>query len=206
MRTFRRVSSRIVILLLISACGQVQPQQYAGLAYLPDMSAQPNRPSVSIQTKYLYDLDDGQGEPKEDAARLHGFRKLLEKVTRESTLFGEVMLDYDKQPTPADFNINMEYRGSVRLKDFWSTPFGQWLGGPLAPLNLTQKCKITARITDRAQKDIASYVVEDHIEVSAGPFAGQRMYLERKTFEFVLENMIRTIYRKMLSDRVLVYP
>jgi hypothetical protein len=153
-------------------------------------------------------LEGGRGEPKTDIARLHDFRKLLERVTWESTLFSDVILDYDDEdpPKPADFQIAMEYRGSVHFKDFWSTPFGQWLGGPLAPLNATQTCKISARIYDHAQNEIGSYDVEDYIEVSAGPFAAQRLFLDRKTFHFVLENLVRTIYRKMLSDRVLAYP
>lgn len=65
---------------------------------------------------------------------------------------------------------------------------------------------MVGRAFGRAQKDIATHVVEDSIELSVGPFAAQRIFLERVTFAFVLENMIRTIYRNMLSDRVLVYP
>jgi len=141
----------------------------------------------------------------EGGARHYGFRKLVEKVTQASTLFSEVTLDF-VEPKDADLTIKMAYRGSVRFNDVLSNPLGQIITLGYGPLNASQRSKITATVVDRNKTTIGNYVVEDAIETSLGPFATLRLSWERSTFEGVLENMVRNIYRKMLDDKILTNP
>jgi hypothetical protein len=195
----------LIITFLAVGCGQIQPQGKVPLTHLPNMASRANRPSVYIETKYFYDLNDGQGQPTEGTVVLSRFRKLVEDVADDSTLFSEVTLDWD-EPKASDLTIRMEYRSSVHFNDAISNPVGQLITLGVGPINATQRTKITATVLDGQGTELGTYMVEVTLESSLGPFALYRLYWERSNLEEWLKNMVRNIFQQMLDDKVITYP
>lgn len=188
--------------LALSACGEVKWQKRLPLVPQLNVTNPENRPSVFLEVSYLYDLGDGMGPRRPSDSRTEQFKALLEKVTEESALFSRIGDD----PNDVDLRIKIDYLGIVERHGFISGPPGHVLGLPLGPVDFDQKWRIKATVIDRSQSTIGAYEIEDEVTVRLGAFGGMRLPGWADVFSEGLENMLKTVYQKMLDDKLLSRP
>jgi hypothetical protein len=203
MHKFKHKLLATFLAFAISGCGEVTWQKQLPVVSLPNAAPSPKRPSVFLEVRYLYDLSDGEGPRVPVDSREKRFKALVEKVTRESTLFSRI----SDNPNDVDLKIKIDYLGTVKFNNFIGSPAGYNLTLGLGPLNHNQKWNVKATVTDRSQSIIGADELEDEVVVRLGPLGTSRIvWRDHKVFSEGLENLIKNIYQKMLDDKLLPAP
>lgn len=199
----RHVPLAILVAFVSAACAEVVWEKRLPPISLPDKSGYSIRPSVFIGASYILDLSGENNLPWERSTRTTMFKELVERVSRESTMFSRITLEPDEaKDTNLTIKLQMVHSASTGAL-MGSLASGATLG--LIPGGGTEKLKLTAKVIDRNLREIGAYELEDAITSWLGPLAAFRLAWAQRVLPQVAENMLKNLYQKMLDDKLLTY-
>lgn len=191
----------LAISLLLTGCyyAPMAKGKLEKVGDFPDVSRFSHKPSVYLE------LSTGND----------GFREAATRATEQAGLFGSFTFD-PAQAEQIDYKIRLEPSEREESPSVWRmlltwpssfcsifglTPFG----APL-PTPYDSTYTLTASLEDRSGNTLGSYNIEESVTWWCGWSLILLAPLFSTSDERVWENIVQVLYKKILDDRLLIYP
>jgi hypothetical protein len=191
---------------LAAGCAAAFPKNQLPLVHqLPDKTGFTAKPSVFLDVRFSVDLSGGSSPPVRNDVASAKFKQMVEEVTKVSRLFSRYTFD-PGQSKDMDYTIEIEMVNSGSAGAAAAAGFVSGLSLGVIPAGATDHYKLTGKVKDQNDKELASYILEDAVTTWIGmwaiPSGGSP---PAQVVPSVLDNMLRNLYQKILSDQVLRY-
>ena len=199
------ISTTALLAIFASGCASFPNNGVPTVDKLPDKSAFRNKPSIFLDAKMTVDMSGGKNAPAENKPGTDKFKEMVEKATKDSNMFGNYTLDPFKG-REMDYTVKLELLNHGSSGAAAVSGFITGLSLFIIPGAATDHYKLTAAVTDRSGRKLATYELNDSVKTWIGiwfiPFMGKS---PATVVPEVWENMVKTIFQNISNDKLMKY-
>jgi hypothetical protein len=194
-----------LVVALTAACASFPADRLPRVDEVPSQGQFSNRPSVNVPLRFMIDTSGGAQPAREVNGPIPTLRQVVEKVATDAALFRSVTFD-SSSATDADYVLRIDITNYGDIGKATAAGVITGLTLFIVPTAATDNYKLTAKLFDSGGQLLHTYSYDDAVTTWIGiwllPVAGKT---PRSAIESVWENMIRTLFRDILKDRLLRY-
>ena len=199
------ISTTALLAVFASGCASFPADGVPPVGKLPDKSAFRNKPSVFLDAKLTTDMSGGKNAPAENKPGTDRFKEVVEKATKDSNMFGNYTMDPFKG-RDMDYTVKLELLNHGSSGAAAASGFITGLSLFIIPGAATDHYKLTAAVTDRSGRKLATYELNDSVKTWIGiwfiPLMGKS---PATVVPEVWENMVKTVFQNISNDKLMQY-